>query len=68
MDPHKDYPLFNGFIHLAAGLCCGMTGLAAGYAIGIVGDTVSSVKFPGIIADSIEYSVYEHMFMSRGSS
>ncbi len=45
-----------------------MTGLAAGYAIGIVGDTVSSVKFPGIIADSIEYSVYEHMFMSRGSS
>lgn len=39
MDPHKDYPLFNGFIHLAAGLCCGMTGLAAGYAIGIVGDS-----------------------------
>ncbi|KAF8326969.1 V-type ATPase [Cantharellus anzutake] len=38
LDPSKDYPLFNGFIHLAAGLCCGITGMAAGYAIGIVGD------------------------------
>jgi V-type H+-transporting ATPase 16kDa proteolipid subunit len=29
---------YSGFLHLAAGLCVGLTGLAAGYAIGIVGD------------------------------
>ena len=31
----------SGFMHLAAGLSVGCTGLAAGYAIGIVGDVVS---------------------------
>lgn len=31
----------SGFMHLAAGLSVGLTGLAAGYAIGIVGDVVS---------------------------
>jgi V-type H+-transporting ATPase proteolipid subunit len=30
--------LGRGFLHLAAGLSVGLTGLAAGYAIGIVGD------------------------------
>lgn len=34
--------IFSGFIALAAGLSVGMGGLAAGYAIGIVGDYVSS--------------------------
>eukprot|EP00744_Colponema_vietnamica_P000572 GILI01001016.1.p1 GENE.GILI01001016.1~~GILI01001016.1.p1 ORF type:complete len:170 (-),score=54.52 GILI01001016.1:236-745(-) len=33
-----DYSLFNGYAHLASGLCCGLSGLAAGMAIGIVGD------------------------------
>ena len=32
---------FSGFMHLAAGLSVGLTGLAAGYAIGVVGDVVS---------------------------
>ena len=36
----NDYPLFASFIHLGAGLACGITGLSAGYAIGIVGDSV----------------------------
>jgi F0F1-type ATP synthase membrane subunit c/vacuolar-type H+-ATPase subunit K len=40
LSPGEDYSLFAGFIHLGAGLACGMTGLAAGYAIGIVGDSV----------------------------
>ena len=31
----------SGFMHLAAGLSVGLTGLAAGYAIGVVGDVVS---------------------------
>ncbi|VDP07567.1 unnamed protein product [Soboliphyme baturini] len=29
---------FSGFCHLGAGLSVGLSGLAAGYAIGIVGD------------------------------
>lgn len=33
-----NYSLFKGFMHLAAGLSVGLTGTAAGYAIGIVGD------------------------------
>ncbi|CAI4224353.1 unnamed protein product [Auanema sp. JU1783] len=32
------YNLNKGFAHLAAGLTCGLCGLGAGYAIGIVGD------------------------------
>jgi ATP synthase proteolipid subunit len=38
--PEKNYSLFNGFCHMAAGLSVGLSGLAAGYAIGIVGDAV----------------------------
>lgn len=33
-----DYTLFKGYAHLAAGLSCGLGSLAAGMAIGIVGD------------------------------
>ncbi|PMD14156.1 vacuolar ATP synthase-like protein 16 kDa proteolipid subunit [Hyaloscypha hepaticicola] len=36
--PGQNYSLFNGFMHLACGLSVGLTGLAAGYSIGIVGD------------------------------
>ncbi|KAF9533103.1 V-type ATPase [Crepidotus variabilis] len=36
--PHG-YSLLAGVVHLGAGLSCGFTGLAAGYAIGIIGDT-----------------------------
>lgn len=32
------YRLFDGFIHLGAGLSVGLSGLAAGFAIGVVGD------------------------------
>ncbi|WVZ67325.1 hypothetical protein U9M48_016421 [Paspalum notatum var. saurae] len=34
----KPYYLFDGYAHLAAGLCCGLSCLGAGMAIGIVGD------------------------------
>jgi V-type H+-transporting ATPase proteolipid subunit len=44
VDPSQDYPLYSGFVHLGAGLACGLTGLAAGYAIGIVGDSVRLLK------------------------
>ena len=32
------YSSFAGFAHLAAGLCCGLSSLAAGITIGILGD------------------------------
>jgi len=32
------YSLFNGYAHLAAGLCCGLSCLAAGGTIGFIGD------------------------------
>lgn len=38
--PEMEYSLFNGCMHLACGLSVGLTGLAAGYAIGVVGDAV----------------------------
>lgn len=34
----KTYTLYRSFVHLGAGLSVGLSGLAAGYAIGIVGD------------------------------
>lgn len=33
-----DYSLFKSFVHLGAGLSVGLSGLASGFAIGIVGD------------------------------
>jgi V-type H+-transporting ATPase proteolipid subunit len=38
--PGQSYALFNGFMHLACGLSVGLSGVAAGYAIGVVGDMV----------------------------
>lgn len=38
MTPSQNYSLFTGFMHLASGLSVGGSGLAAGYAIGVVGD------------------------------
>lgn len=33
-----EYKLFTGFLHMGAGLSVGLSGLAAGFAIGVVGD------------------------------
>ncbi|KAI3638902.1 hypothetical protein MIR68_000331 [Amoeboaphelidium protococcarum] len=38
LSPDRPYSLFSGAVHLAAGLTTGLSGLAAGWAIGIVGD------------------------------
>merc|ERR1719186_1530902 len=38
LEDSKGYSLYTGFVHLGAGLSVGLSGLAAGYAIGIVGD------------------------------
>ncbi|XP_064110174.1 V-type proton ATPase 16 kDa proteolipid subunit c [Macrobrachium nipponense] len=34
----ESYSLYHGFVHFGAGLAVGLSGLAAGFAIGIVGD------------------------------
>merc|ERR1712048_1288028 len=34
----QPYSSYNGYAHLSAGLCVGMSSLAAGLAIGVVGD------------------------------
>lgn len=34
----NQYSTYTAFAHLSAGLCCGLSGLAAGMAIGVVGD------------------------------
>ncbi|XP_063233165.1 V-type proton ATPase 16 kDa proteolipid subunit c-like [Bacillus rossius redtenbacheri] len=38
INPPPDYKLYKGFLHLGSGLSVGFSGLAAGFAIGIVGD------------------------------
>lgn len=55
-------------MHLAAGLSVGLTGLAAGYTIGIVGDMVGpiSVRSPSINTDSYRaQGVRSYMLQSR---
>lgn len=42
LDPDKQMALSDSANYLAAGLSVGGSGLAAGYAIGVVGDTVGS--------------------------
>jgi len=37
-EPSKGYSAYKGFLHLGGGLAVGLSGLAAGFAIGIVGD------------------------------
>lgn len=34
----RNYSLFSGFMHLGCGIAVGLTGLSAGYCIGVVGD------------------------------
>jgi len=36
--PSSNYTLYKSFLHLGAGLSVGLSGMAAGFAIGIVGD------------------------------
>mmetsp|Transcript_8563 Transcript_8563/g.10251 ORF Transcript_8563/g.10251 Transcript_8563/m.10251 type:complete len:208 (+) Transcript_8563:74-697(+) len=37
-DTTTQYSLYNGYAHLAAGLCCGLSCLAAGGTIGVIGE------------------------------
>merc|ERR1719265_1350348 len=39
LDHLDSYSAYSGYAHLSAGLCVGLSSLAAGLAIGIVGDS-----------------------------
>jgi V-type H+-transporting ATPase proteolipid subunit len=47
---------FNGFANLASGLCCGLSGLAAGMSIGVAGDA-------GVRANGQQPSLYVSMIL-----
>mmetsp|Transcript_29262 Transcript_29262/g.61228 ORF Transcript_29262/g.61228 Transcript_29262/m.61228 type:complete len:154 (-) Transcript_29262:32-493(-) len=49
-DGYNVYSSFNGYTHLAAGLCCGLSCLAAGGTIGIIGDV--GVRGFGLTAEN----------------
>lgn len=67
--PGQEYALFTGFMHLACGLSVGLSGVAAGYAIGVVGETVCQLyPHPLIIILSDCSRVYERICNNRGSS
>jgi len=51
-----NYSFYNGFAHLAAGLSCGLSGLGAGLAIGIVGDA-------GVRANGIQPKLFVPMVL-----
>lgn len=49
-DSTNSYSVFNAYTHLAAGLCCGLSCLAAGGTIGILGD--AGVRAFGVKAEN----------------
>jgi len=51
-----DYDYFRGYKHLASGLCCGVSSLAAGLAIGVVGDA-------GVRANAQQEAVFVGMIL-----
>jgi len=50
------YSAYNGYAHLAAGLACGLSGLGAGLAIGVVGDA-------GVRANGIQPKLFVPMVL-----
>ena len=51
-----NYTMFSGYGHLASGLACGLSGLAAGMCIGIVGDA-------GVRANAQQPKLYVGMIL-----
>ncbi len=56
VDTTPTYTYFEGYKHLASGLCCGVSSLAAGLAIGIVGDA-------GVRANAQQEAVFVGMIL-----
>eukprot|EP00347_Sterkiella_histriomuscorum_P009576 403340677 len=56
MESRDSYSADKGYKHFAAGCCCGFSALAAGFAIGVVGDT-------GVRANAIEPKMFVGMIL-----
>ena len=52
----KNYTFAQGYQHLSSGLCCGLSSLAAGLAIGIVGDA-------GVRANAQQEAIFVGMIL-----
>ena len=52
----QPYGSYTGYAHLAAGLACGLSGMGAGFAIGIVGDA-------GVRANGIQPKMFVPMVL-----
>lgn len=62
----KPYYVFDGYAHLSSGLSCGLAGLSAGMAIGIVGDAgVRYVSLP--IVTSYKFGTTEKQLLGNRS-
>mmetsp|Transcript_24819 Transcript_24819/g.35378 ORF Transcript_24819/g.35378 Transcript_24819/m.35378 type:complete len:209 (-) Transcript_24819:263-889(-) len=73
MKPNQDktnqYSVYNGYAHLAAGLCCGLSCLAAGGTIGVIGETATKTFgmkasggkrfWDGMVADGADADVQD---------
>jgi hypothetical protein len=55
-------------VHLSAGLACGFTGLAAGYAIGYVGDSVHDFSLGSIFQLAADETVVRTSIRARSKS
>jgi len=53
---NTDYTYYLGYKHLSSGLCCGLSSLAAGLAIGIVGDA-------GVRANAQQEAIFVGMIL-----
>ena len=56
VSPNSTYNYGNGYKHLASGLTCGLSSLAAGFAIGIVGDA-------GVRANAQQEAIFVGMIL-----
>lgn len=60
--------LYRGFVHLGAGLSVGLSGLAAGFAIGIVGDAGvrGTAQQPRLFVGMILILIFAEVSCGRG--
>lgn len=54
--------MHRGFMHLASGMSVGLTGVAAGYTIGVVGDAVRILLFVIQLRWSLETNIHPRVF------
>ena len=63
------YTLFQGYAHLSSGLACGLSGLAAGMAIGIIGDAGvrANAQQPKLFVGMVLMLIFERFPVDLGA-